>query len=63
MPFELPQLDILSSEKLNRVSDKDSNSNFLYKCKTNTLPRRDIETILSLHKKLTKIYHLIKIQE
>lgn len=55
-PVELPRLDIPSLEILNSISDKDLNTNFIYRCKSDTIPRKDVEIMLNLHDRLTKIY-------
>jgi IS1 family transposase len=55
-PIELPRLDIPNLEILNRISDKELSNNFIYRCKSDTIPRKDVEIMLNLHDRLNKIY-------
>jgi hypothetical protein len=56
-PLVLPRLDIPNLEILDKITDKELNANFLYRCKSDTLPRKDVEIMLCLHKRLTKIFN------
>jgi hypothetical protein len=54
-PLALPRLDIPNLEILEKFTDEELKNNFLFRCKSDALPRKDIEIMLHLHKKLTKI--------
>lgn len=51
-PIALQRLDIPNLEALNRISDLELNKNFIFRCKSDTIPRIDAQIMLKLHGRL-----------
>jgi hypothetical protein len=51
-PFPLQRLDIPNLETLGKISNKELNSNFIFRCKSDSIPRTDTKIMIELHKRL-----------
>ena len=54
-PLHLNRMDLPNLEVLNSISDQELSSHFVFRCKSNEVPRKDVTIMKELHYRLNKI--------